>query len=299
MRDGRETPDRRFAFVIGTGRCGSTLVHDVLSRHPGVAYLSNVQDAPRSPDPMGRLNRFLYRGVPARLLRTQRVPGAPSEAYRVLDRRVSPILSRPFRDLTAEDATPWLVRRLRGYFESCADAQDRALLVHKFTGWPRAGFLQQVFPGARFIHIVRDGRAVANSWLQVPWAPYEGPTKWLWGPLPAEYREQWHRSGRSFVVLAGLGWQVLIDAFRDAQQKTAPGSWLELRFEDVVAEPRASFETMLSFLGMGWDRRFETWFSRYRFRIDRNDAFRSELRPADCALLDAILDEHLTSYGYS
>lgn len=25
------------AFVIGTGRCGSTLVHEVLARHPGSA----------------------------------------------------------------------------------------------------------------------------------------------------------------------------------------------------------------------------------------------------------------------
>ena len=291
--------ERRYAFVIGTGRCGSTLIHDVLARHHDVAFLSNVQDSLGRLDPNGRFNGLLYQGPAARLMRSRRAPGAPSEAYRVLDRRTSPILSRSFRDLTAEDATPWLSGRLKRFIESCANAQGKALFTHKFTGWPRAGFLQQVFPEARFIHIVRDGRAVANSYLQVPWAPYGGPTLWQWGPLPGEYQEEWERSGRSFVVLAGLGWKVLIDAFQDAQTKVPPSQWLDIRYEDVVADPRGSFATMMSFLELGWDRRFETWFSRFSFRGDRNDAFRSELRPADCAQLEVVLGNHLARYRYS
>lgn len=294
-----ESADRRYAFVIGTGRCGSTLVHDLLARHHEVGFLSNVQDSLGVLDPKGRSNGFLYRGSPARFLRFRRQLGTPSEAYGLLDRRTSTILSKSFRDLTAEDATPWLAGRIERFFDSCANAQGKSSFVHKFTGWPRARLLQQVFPQARFIHIVRDGRAFANSWLQVPWAPYGGPADWQWGPLPSEYEEEWERSGRSFVVLAGLGWKVLIDAFQDAQAKIAPDAWLEMRFEDVVADPRKSFSTMLSFLGLAWDRRFERWFSRCSFRGDRSEAFRSELRPADCALLDVVLRDHLERYGYS
>jgi hypothetical protein len=299
MRSSDDAAHQRYAFVIGTGRCGSTLVHDVLARHHKVAFLSNVQDSLALLDPNGRFNNILYRRAPARLGELRRVPGAPSEAYRVLDRRASPILSRPFRDLTAEDATPWLVGRVRKFFDECARAQAKPIFLHKFTGWPRAGFLQQVFPRARFIHIVRDGRAVANSWLQMPWAPYGGPALWSWGPLPAGDEEQWERSGRSFVVLAGLGWKVLIDAFEEARAKISPDLWLEMRYEDVVANPRASFSTMLSFLGLEWDRRFEAWFARYSFESNRNNAFQRDLRPADCALLDAVLEEHLARYQYS
>ena len=291
--------DRRFAFVIGTGRCGSTLVHDVLTRHHDLAYLSNVQDSFGWLDGKGRLNDLLYRHVPVRAAHALRDPGAPSEAYRLLDRCISPILSQPFRDPTAEDATPWLVGRMRRFFESCAAAQSKPLMLHKFTGWPRAGLLQQAFPDARFIHIVRDGRAVANSWLQMPWAPYGGPGRWQWGPLSPEYDERWQRSGRSFVVLAGIGWKVLIDAFRTAQSKVAPETWLEMRYEDVVASPRQSFGTMLRFLGVAWDRRFDAWFSRCRFEGDRNEAFRTDLRPADRALLDDVLEDHLSLYGYT
>ena len=34
----------QFGWVLGTGRCGSTLVHEVLARHPGVGFLTNLED---------------------------------------------------------------------------------------------------------------------------------------------------------------------------------------------------------------------------------------------------------------
>jgi hypothetical protein len=99
-------------------------------------------------------------------------------------------------------------------------------------------------------------------------------------------------------VLAAVNWKMLIDAFEEAQSKVAPGSWLELRYEDVVSDPRTSFATMLNFLGLEWDDAFEGWFARYRFGRGRNEAFRSEFGPADCMLLDEVLGDHLARYGY-
>ena len=65
------------------------------------------------------------------------------------------------------------------------------------TGWPRAGFLHAVFPDARYVNVIRDGRAVANSWLQMDWwLGYRGPEHWHFGPLSDEHREVWERSGR-------------------------------------------------------------------------------------------------------
>ena len=34
-------------FVLGSGRCGSTLVQEVLARHPAMAFVSNIDDAIR------------------------------------------------------------------------------------------------------------------------------------------------------------------------------------------------------------------------------------------------------------
>jgi hypothetical protein len=46
-------------FVIGTGRCGSTLIQEVLARHPQVGFVSNLEDKLAVLDLGGRWNNVL------------------------------------------------------------------------------------------------------------------------------------------------------------------------------------------------------------------------------------------------
>jgi hypothetical protein len=297
------TPDAggaaRFVFVLGTGRCGSTLVEEVLCRHASVGFVSNLEDRFSLPVSAGRWNGQLYRRLPAAVTQKSRIRYAPSEAYRALSREVSPLLASPLRDLRSDDVTPWLERRFRGFFDSRAQAQGTDTFLHKFTGWPRAGFIRGVYPNARFIHVVRDGRAVANSWLQMPWwLGFEGPDHWQWGPLPPDLAAEWEQSGRSFVVLAGLLWKTLIDAFETARAAIPAADWLEVRYEDVAAKPRESFAAMLKFCELPWDAEFERGFSRHAFTASRSDAFRRDLETSDVDRLSRILASELASRGY-
>jgi len=288
-----------YCFVLGTGRCGSTLVHEVLARHPDVGFVSNLEDHLPWLRIMGRCNNALYRRIPPGLSRKGRLRYAPSEGYRALEHQVSPALSTPLRDLTADDATPWLVQRVRTFFESRAHVQATPVFLHKFTGWPRARFLQQALPGARFVHVVRDGRAVANSWLQMPWwRGYQGPAQWQFGPLPASYEAEWESSDYSFVILAGLAWKLLMDAFVAAEQDVGAESWMNIRYEDIVVDPRQRFGELLQFLEMEWTPTFESAFVRYHFDPVRTQAFRTDLDASSLRLLEVSLASHLESYGY-
>jgi hypothetical protein len=286
-------------FVLGTGRCGSTLVEEVLCRHPSVGFVSNLEDRFNLPVSAGRWNGSLYRRLPAAVTQKSRLRYAPSEAYRVLSREVSPLLVSAPRDLLASDVTPWLENRFRTFFTDRAHAQGTDTFLHKFTGWPRSGFIRGVFPSARFIHVARDGRAVANSWLQMPWwLGYEGPDHWQWGPLPADLAAEWQESGESFVVLAGLLWKMLIDAFDLARKGIPASDWLEVRYEDVAASPRTAFAKMLEFCGLPWDAEFERGFERHTFTASRSDAFRRDLAAPDVDRLSRILASPLASRGY-
>lgn len=289
----------RVIFVLGTGRCGSTLVEEILCRHPRVGFVSNLEDRYPLPPAASRWNGLLYRGLPARATQKGRLRYAPSEAYRALDRELSPVLSTPSRDLTAADVTPWLERRLRDFFLARASAQDVGTFIHKFTGWSRIGFLDRIFPNSRFIHVVRDGRAVANSWLQMPWwLGYGGPERWQWGPLPERMAADWEASGRSFVVLAGLLWALLVDAFDGAAPILPAERWLEVRYEDVTAQPRQTFSTMLDFCDLTWEDGFERGFQRHSFERARADAFRRDLPATEVGRLTRLLASRLAAHGY-
>lgn len=302
--------------MLGTGRCGSTIVGQIVAMHPDVGFIANVDDRFAGLNRKGRLNNAIYRSLPAQLQKqggrrggrphsrlgsaVRSVAMTPSEGYRLLDRHVSPMLSAPVRDLVAEDASAWLSERLRRFFEERAQAQGRELFLHKFTGWPRARLLHAVFPEARFVHVVRDGRAVASSLIQQPWwAGFGGPEAWTFGPLPQADHALWEESGRSFAVLAGLEWKVLMEAFDEARAAVPPESWLELRYEDIVARPRAEIGKLLDHLGLGWTAEFDRVFAGLELSEGRRDAYRSELPERDVELLERALAPQLRAHGYT
>jgi hypothetical protein len=284
----------RLLFVLGTGRSGTTLVHELLARHEHVGFVSNIDD--HAPVPLsGRGNGPLFRALPPSFARKGRPRFAPSEGHRSLAREVSPVIARPYRDLVASDAMPWLAERLRLYYGRRAAAQGAPVFLHKFAGWPRAGLLDAVFPTARFVHVYRDGRAVASSLMQTPWWPgFRGPVGWPYGPVPVE----WQGVQDSFVGLAGLTWAVLIDAFEAAASEIPSDRWLEVRYEDFVAAPEEGARRLLDFCGLEWTPAFRRQLARSSFSTGRTQAFRTDLTPASVGLLEDLLRSRLCRLGY-
>jgi hypothetical protein len=302
-----------YLFIVGTGRCGSTLVQELIARHPSVGFVSNVDTTLAAFNPKGRANHLLYGSIPSALGRRdraylkelryslgERIHFGPSEAYRIVSRQISPTISEPFRDLTEDDATPWLADRFRTFFTERATAQGVPVFMHKFTGWPRARFIDEVMPNARFLHVVRDGRAVASSIVQRPWwKGYLGVPGWGFGDLPDELRGIWERHERSFVVLAGLEWRILMDAFDAAAERIDPARWLELRYEDIVEDPRGNWERILELAGLSWDADFDEAFASYPVETSRREAFRSGLTERQVEQLEDAIGGHLEARGYS
>ena len=287
------------SFVLGTGRCGSTVFHEILVGHPDVAFVSNLEDHVAALAGTTRWNSRLYRPARPTTTRKARLRFAPSEAYDALAREVSPMLVDPVRDLRRDDLTPWLERRLVSFFEARRHAQGRTHLSHKLTGWPRAELLAAAFADARFVHVHRDGRAVASSWLQMPWwRGHLGPSAWHFGPLPDDLAERWERSGRSFVALAGLGWVLLMRRYREVRTSIGAGRWTDLPYERLVEDPDGSFASILDFLGLDADAEFDRWRSRWPLHLDARDRFRSDLGPDAVAVLDDVMADELGAWGY-
>jgi hypothetical protein len=210
------------------------------------------------------------------------------------------MLVDPCRDLTAEDAAPWLARRLRRFFETHAEDEARPVFMHKFTGWPRARLLAAVFPEARFVHVYRDGRAVANSLLQVPWwRGYRGVPQWSFGDLSEEERREWEAANHSWTYLAGLEWKRLMESFGAARTEIGLQRWLDLRYEDLVARPKEETAAVLRFTDLEPWEGLDATLSRLGVSEGRKDAYRDELRPEDVSLLESMLASTLARWGYT
>lgn len=281
-------------IIVGTGRCGSTLFQELLAEHPRVAWLS--QAARNDPAHPEANRRALERRAHPLLGRIYRGRVTPGEHYAFWE-HYCPGFSRTFRDLLAEDVTERNKRQLREAFGRITWPERPRLLI-KITGWPKIGFLREVFPDARFIHVVRDGRAVVNSHLNVDfWRGWQGPEQWRWGPLPPEYRDEWEASGRSFVLLACIQWKILMDAFASARERVPAGQYLEFKYEDLCARPVDLFRQGVEFAGLNWTPGFQRTIEQANIR-SQNVKWQQDLTPDQQRLVEESLARHLGAWGY-
>jgi len=270
------------------------VLYDTLCHHPQASWLSHLcQRHPTRP----ALNALAMRALDVPV--ASRLAGRylrPSEAYRFWE-RVCPGFSMPCRDLRAEDVTPRVRRTVREALTE-ATASARPQLLVKITGWPRIRFLREIFPGARFVHVYRDGRAAVSSGLQVPWfSAWRGPSQWSWGELSPAHREKWERSGRDFIVLGAIVWELLMEATEASKAGLPPGDFLELSYEDLCRDPAETLRRVTSFAGLAWTPKFEAAVRAGRWR-SANDKWRRELTPAQQQTLEDAIRPTLERYGY-
>ena len=81
-----------------------------------------------------------------------------------------------------------------------------------------------MFSDAYYIHIIRDGRAVADSMLNVSW--WNDTDIWWLGAKPSE----WEKKGKSAIELCGLYWKTDVEEILE-NKYLFENRYLELRYE--------------------------------------------------------------------
>ncbi len=283
-------------FIVGTGRCGSTALHRLLGAHPQVMWLSGfAEEFPHRP----AWNRWAVTATGNALFRRVfRKRIKPGENYGFWHTHAYGF-AEPGRDLVRSDVTPRVKKQVRGVLERMLTPSRSRLLI-KLTGWSRIGFLDEIFEDAKFIHIVRDGRAVASSLLHVndwQWRGWYGPYSWRYGPLSVEDQTAWEASDRSFVALAGIQWRIHTRAIEKARQTLDPKRFLEVRYEPFCEEPLETCRRVLEFAELEHSAKFERHVEASPIK-DMTSRWRADLSAEQQAMLTGLLREDLQRYGY-
>jgi hypothetical protein len=281
-------------IIVGTGRCGSTIFHRLLARHPQDMWLSVFSDRyPTNP----AVNRWVVTALGNPLF--HRLFGGkiqPGECYRFWDAHAYGF-STPCRDLVKEDVTPRMKKQVRSAMESLLTSSRNRMLL-KIAGWSRLGFLKEIFEDAKFIHIVRDGRAVASSVLHVDsWRGWRGPQGWGAGMLSPEDQAAWDGTNRSFVALAGIQWQLRTRAMEAARQKIDPKDFFEVKYETFCDQPIETYRQVLEFAELPQSAVFEKRIKEASIK-STSTRWRDDLTAEQQAVLEYLLREDLQRYGY-
>jgi hypothetical protein len=204
-------PDRP-VFVLGSPRSGTTLLFEVLGRSPHLASLERES----------HLLWEMFHGLST----------AGFSSHEVGPGDVTP---RERRVLY------WAIDRIAGGRRYLDKAPRNCL---------RVPYLAELFPGAWFVHLKRDGRAAVSSlitgWrspgdmfpgarMPVPLSieGYQGETwKFL---VPPGW--QAYATGHSLEEVCAFQWVSANRAILDARGSVAADRWVELSYEEFVANP--------------------------------------------------------------
>ena len=245
-------------FIIGCGRSGTTLLGRIFAEHSAVSYLNEPFDLWSAVDPMTDVLQLYTRGGHSSLL-----DGSS----------VTPTSQRRFSRLMAPRPGLILVEK----------SPINAL---------RIGYLNELAPDARFVHIVRDGVDVVQSIAKMAAVTNElafrRPLNDWWGVDDAKWASL-ERDGRAAGYYPEEVVRLADDAQRGAYEwlvslhevegwRERLGSRLvEFRYADLVDDPRETLRGMASALGLACP---EQWLEWAMVEVNR----RSERRPSTLAL---------------
>lgn len=290
-------------FLLGTGRNGSTFFYKMLSLHPRVGYISNYVHNLPGWLPAGYLQSLFNEsialkkwawfektgnawGVDRNFLK-KLVP-MPREGENIYRRSGLP--RRPAKDYALDLTTAKkLVRefdRLRRHTRSQIVVSKRTANMHRIQ------LLNEVFPKAKFINLVRDGRAVTYSLSRVRWWTEKSIL-----PESGQTFSQLIEEGEHPLAIAAQWWAEAAEKIRKDLELIPKGRQMDLRYEDLLAEPEREWKRILDFLELQDEKGFLHTVLQIEILKNR-EAWKTEWTQVERNIVERKQRDMLLDLGY-
>lgn len=257
--------------VLGVSRSGTTLLKSMLDAHPELAIPTESYFIPQLWDRHGE--RPERAAILADLGRLERVRQWGVDVEQL--------------DLPAE---PTFAQVIDAVYSAYAQAEGKSRYGDKTPLYMQhLDLLARVFPDARYVHIVRDGRDAALSFLAMTRKPRFNVSR---PRALGDFAAAWRRE-----VLA-------------ARRFGREHPYFELRYEDLVEEPEARLRDVCAFLGLEFEPKMLEYHREADLDITVDHVllarppvttarkWREQMAGRDVELFEAIAGDALSELGY-
>lgn len=260
-------------FLMGTGRCGSTWLYQLLDRHPKVA----LTDEARFVDLIWWLSQYSGQSNLERRSWDMRPP-----------QELTGLVTEHYTEHAATTVTELGPLLLGSFYERVAGRTDFTHWGDKLPDARAARAIQAVYPRTRFVLVVRDPRDNYCSYHRFARKP----------AIAAKYPELSEMTAESFA----LEWRNLNAG---CSEYLAPLH--VVRYEDMVREPAQQLDALLAFLGLtphpDVDVRAERPQNYAAHGTSRSVAesvgrWQAELTPEDVEAIEATAAPLMETFGY-
>ena len=207
--ESKEVKNNSPIFIGGAGRSGTTLLRVMLNAHknlcggPEFKMIPNISKIFRQLDTM--------KGI--------------KKAYKLNKNSIN----SNFRSF------------ISGFFEDYISFNNAERIVektpHNVLVMKELG---EIFPNAKFLHVIRDGRDVACSLVKREWKDFNGKPIWYVQNLENAVK-YWK--------------QTIIKGIQDSKADYLKGRVKIVKYEDLVVSPEGNMKDILEFLNEPWDKK--------------------------------------------
>jgi hypothetical protein len=280
-------------FLVGSGRSGTEVLNQLVSMHPDLCWISNVSMRLSMVPCAPLLHRVFDMGnlglrQKRKILRQEKdllniYPIEPDAAYDKMGFRSD-------MRLTEADYDAQLEARFRKLIQRHMFWANKPRFVSKETAnTQRIRLMNRIFPGAFFVHLIRDGRAVASSMEQNNWL--ESLSLWWAEAKASDYATNFADP----IELFGTHWKRNIEELQAAQNLMGD-RYQEVRYEDLVADVHGTIERILSLTGLRSDAEYLSMLPESLPNM--NAKWRVDLSPGKIAMLEKLIGPKLQELGY-
>ena len=265
-----------FLFLLGAPRSGTRMLGRLLDGHPEIAVVHEARFVPgwfvhrRGVTADGYATRELVERLVA-FERFEHLGVAPEDVERLI---------------AGDEPVPYaaFVSRL---FDLVAHARGKRLVADKSPRYVRnIPTLHELFPSAKILHLVRDGRDVALSvanWRKVKER----------GDMVARYGT-WQDDPSSTIA---LWWEREVRLGRQEGLALGAQLYAETRYEAVVADPAGECARLCAFLGVPYDDVMVASTAARPPTPGMRD-WRTQMPPDDVRRFEAAAGDLLDELGY-
>ena len=250
-----------FVFIVGCPRSGTTLLKRIVDAHPLIAITPETHWVPRFPRKQI--------GVTGDGFVTNELVPSLLAYHKFGNLRISP---DELQRIARENAGGTYAGFVSRVFDLYGRHQGKQLVGDKTPGYVQdMPLLNELWPAAKFVHLVRDGRDVCLSMLDWNRAYRTAGRLETWADDPISTTAFW--------------WERFVRLGIEAGRALGPDLYHEIRYESIVANPREQCEKLCAFLGVAYDESM-VQFHEGRTRDDPALSAKKAWRPVTPGMRD-------------
>jgi hypothetical protein len=283
-----------YLFIVGCPRSGTTLLKRLLDVHPQIAITPESHWIPRW------FHKKAGKGLTPDGLVKPKLLRKLFQFPRFLELGIT---RDDVEKIAAGPEPVSYARFVTALFDLYGEQRSKPIVGDKTPGYARdLPTLHTLWPEARFVHLIRDGRDVCLSILN-----WERAKNWKAGEGVARF-PSWNSD---VVGTIALWWEWHVRLAREAGGELGDEWYHEVRYEAFVAQPEDECRALCRFLRVPWDgdmvRSYEH-VARSNLQLNaqhpwlpitpgRRD-WQTQMCPADVERFETLAESLLAELGY-